>query len=122
MYSPKERPFGDDLQHLLQGRFEDFTRGDVGLGIKVPVGVGERLNLLLGCVFGDDIEDLPPVQVRYVRAGYGQRIVERMEERCGRTPFVLTIAFPPLATIWAAVAPPIEPRPPVITKAVCDAR
>lgn len=34
---------------------------------------------------------------------------------------VLTMAFPPLATIWAAVAPPIEPRPPVITKAERDA-
>jgi hypothetical protein len=58
MYSPKERPFGDDLQHLLQGRFEDFPRGDVGLGIKVPFRVGERLDLLLGGFFGDDIEDL----------------------------------------------------------------
>jgi hypothetical protein len=39
-----------------------------------------------------------------------------------RGDLVLTMAFPPLATIWAAVAPPIEPRPPVITKAERDAK
>jgi hypothetical protein len=70
MHSPEKRPFGDDLQHLLQGRFEDFTGGDVGLGIKVPFGVGERLDLLLGGFFGDDIEDLSyhPFGVEHVRA------------------------------------------------------
>lgn len=118
MYSPEKRPFGDDLQHLLQGSFEDFTRGDVGLGIKVPFGVGEGLDLLLGGFFGDDVEDLSPVQVKYVGAGTVSESRNGRESGRGR----LTIAFPPLATIWAAVAPPIEPRPPVITKAERDAR